>query len=140
MYKINLYSVGKNKEAWLNDALKEYQKRLQKQIQLHFQFFKTTEQMVKALQNESFIICLDPKGEELTSESFAQSLKLSLEKGGCSLAIVIGESRGLPPSLKKHPLISFSKMIFTHQLSRLIITEQIYRAVQIWNRSPYHFS
>lgn len=140
MYKINLYSVGKNKETWLNDALKEYQKRLQKQIQLLFNFSKTTEQMVKALQNESFIICLDPKGEELSSESFAQFLKQNLEKNGCNLALVIGESRGLPLILKKHPLVSFSKMIFTHQLSRLIITEQIYRAVQIWNRSPYHFS
>ena len=140
MYKINLYSVGKNKETWLSNALQIYQKRLLNQIDIQFHWHKTTELLVKALEKEPAIICFDPKGKDLTSEEFADTLKSELQKGGCKLSIVIGAAEGLPVSLKTFPLISFSKMIFTHQLSRIIVLEQIYRAVQIWKNSPYHFS
>ena len=140
MYKINLYSVGKNKEAWLGEALGLYQKRMQKQVQLQFHWFKSSNLLLKALQKEKSVLCFDPKGDSLTSEEFALALEKGLTSGGAQISLVIGEAAGLTPELKKYPLISFSKMIFTHQLSRLIITEQIYRAVQIWNNSPYHFS
>lgn len=140
MYKINLYSVGKNKESWLSEALQIYQKRLLSQIDIQFHWLKTTELLIKTLEKESFIVCFDPKGSELTSEQFAETLKQELQKSGCKLSIVIGPAEGLPNVLKKFPLISFSKMIFTHQLSRIIALEQIYRAVQIWKNSPYHFS
>ncbi|MCH9631855.1 MAG: Ribosomal RNA large subunit methyltransferase H [Chlamydiae bacterium] len=140
MYKINLYSVGKNKEAWLEDALNLYQKRMQKQVQLHFNWFKSSELLLKALQKENQIFCFDPKGVSLTSESFAKTLEKGLIEGGSQVTFVIGEAHGLTQELKNYPLISLSKMIFTHQLTRLVVAEQIYRAVQIWNNSPYHFS
>lgn len=132
--------MGKNKEDWLEQALLLYQKRLQKQIFLQFYWLKSSEHIHKALQKETVIFCFDPKGEALTSESFAQILEKGLIQGGSQIALVIGEAKGLSLELKKFPLLSFSKMIFTHQLSRLIITEQIYRAAHIWNNSPYHFS
>lgn len=114
--------------------------RMQKQIQLQFNWVKNSEQLLKALQKENEIICFDPNGASLTSEAFASTLESKLIKGGSQIALVIGEAQGLTPELKNYPLISFSKMIFTHQLSRLIVVEQIYRSVQIWNNSPYHFS
>ncbi len=140
MYKINLYSVGKSKEPWLSQALLLYKNRLKSKIQLNFHWVKTTEHLSKALEKETLIYALDPRGDLLTSEEFADKLRLGFEKNGCELALVIGGVEGLPSILKKHPLISLSKMIFTHQLSRIIVAEQIYRAVQIWNNSPYHFS
>jgi len=140
MYKINLSSVGKNKEAWLEEALVLYQKRMQQLIQLQFHWVKTTDQLIKALEKESQIVCFDPNGDPLTSEKFAKALEFNLQKGGSKLALVIGPAEGLPDILKKHPLISLSKMIFTHQLTRIVVLEQIYRATQIWKNSPYHFS
>lgn len=95
---------------------------------------------MKALEKESQILCFDPLGDPLTSEHFAKALESNLQKGGSKLALVIGAADGLPSSLKKYPLISLSKMIFTHQLTRLVVLEQIYRATQIWKNSPYHFS
>lgn len=132
--------MGKNKEEWLEEALLSYQKRLQKQILLQFHWLKSSEHIQKALQKETVIFCFDPIGDALTSEHFAQALEKGFVQGGSQLALVIGEAKGLSLELKKYPLISLSKMIFTHQLSRLIVTEQIYRAVHIWNNSPYHFS
>lgn len=140
MYKINLYSVGKNKESWLEEALALYQTRLQKQITIHFNWLKNSDQLLKALQKESKVYCFDPQGESLTSDQFADTLQNGLVQGGSQVALVIGEAQGLTKELKNYPLISLSKMIFTHQLTRLVVMEQIYRAVQIWNNSPYHFS
>ncbi len=114
--------------------------RMQKQIQLHFNWVKNSEQLHKALQKEKQIFCFDPNGATLTSDAFASKLEKGLIEGGSQLALVIGEAHGLTQELKNYPLISFSKMVFTHQLSRLIVVEQVYRAVQIWNNSPYHFS
>lgn len=140
MYKINLYSVGKNKESWLEEALSLYQTRLSSKIKLHFIWAKNSIQLMKFLEKERHIICFDPKGAELTSEAFSKTLFDSLDAAGSSLALVIGEASGLTEPLKKHPLISLSKMIFTHQMSRLIVAEQIYRAQAIRDNSPYHFS
>jgi len=140
MYKINLYSVGRSKEGWLEEALTLYQKRLSSKIKLHFIWTKNSNQLMKFLEKEKVILCFDPKGEALSSEDFSKTLFNSLERGGSHVALVIGEALGLPPTLKAHPLISLSKMIFTHQVSRLIVAEQIYRALAIRENSPYHFS
>jgi len=140
MYKISLYSVGKNKERWLQEALDLYQTRLSNQIKLQFIWVKNSNQLLKFLENEKNIICFDPKGPLLTSEEFSKTLFKELERGGCQLALVIGEAQGLHPSLKNYPLISLSKMVFTHQMTRLIVAEQIYRALAIKQGSPYHLS
>lgn len=138
MYKIYLYSVGKNKESWLEKALELYQKRLSSQIKLHFIWAKNSNQLVKFLEPKKNIICLDPKGEMMTSEAFSSYLFKHLEKGGSQLHLVIGAADGLPEELKRYPLISLSKMVFTHQMTRLILSEQIYRALAIKQGSPYH--
>lgn len=140
MFKINLYSVGKNKETWLEQALSLYQKRLQNQLILQFNWVKHSDQLIKLLEKEKNIICFDPLGKALTSEDFAETIKQSLIKGGSQLTLLIGGAEGIPEVFKSCPLISLSKMIFTHQMTRLIVTEQIYRATQIWSNSPYHFS
>jgi 23S rRNA (pseudouridine1915-N3)-methyltransferase len=138
MYKIYLYSVGKSKESWLEDALELYQKRLSSQIKLHFIWAKNSNQLVKLLEDKKNILCLDPKGKMMTSEEFSIYLFKSLEQGGSQLHLVIGAALGLPDELKDFPQISLSKMVFTHQMTRLILTEQIYRALAIQQGSPYH--
>lgn len=79
-------------------------------------------------------------GKTFTSEEFSKFLMENLESEGGKLRLVIGSSEGLTPKLKNKAkyLISFSKLTFTHQITRLILLEQIYRGIQISKCTPYH--
>lgn len=140
MYKIYLYSVGKSKESWLNEALDLYQKRLSHKVSLHFKWAKNSKQLLKWLEGEHKIVCLDEKGQTYSSVQFSNFLFDTLQKYGCELHLVIGDAFGLPEELQSFPKISLSKMTFTHQMVRLILIEQIYRAWAIQEGSPYHLS
>ena len=82
----------------------------------------------------------DVVGIQCTSVEFAARLYEALEAGGSRLTFYIGGAEGLPPSLKADPkrLISLSKMTFTHQMARLLLVEQVYRATEIRRGSAYH--
>lgn len=138
--KIKILSVGKNKEKWLTDALNEYVKRLKPVISFEFLWARNDEQLIAWSEKETpAVICLDPQGDQFDSQEFATFLIKKLEAEGGSLAFVIGGSQGLPDILtKRFPLISLSKLTFTHQLTRLILLEQIYRAFEIARGSQYH--
>lgn len=139
MYKIRIYSIGKTKEEWLETAIAEYLKRLQKTAVIEFILAKNDEQLVGLVEKEDAVICLDALGQMMDSEKFSFYLVKQLETHGARLAFVIGRAEGLPPVLKKrHPLLSFSLMTFTHQVIRLILVEQVYRAIEIDKGSRYH--
>ncbi|MBI5346609.1 MAG: 23S rRNA (pseudouridine(1915)-N(3))-methyltransferase RlmH [Chlamydiae bacterium] len=137
MLKMKIFSIGKNKEAWLGLAIAEYEKRLNFDIQ--WIFLKDDDQLAKALLHEKFIIALDPSGKALTSEEFSKFLVSSSIKEKC-LSFVIGGAEGLTGAIKKKAniLLSLSKMTFTHQFCRLILIEQIYRALEIEKGTNYH--
>jgi 23S rRNA (pseudouridine1915-N3)-methyltransferase len=139
MYKLRIYSVGKTKEDWLESAIAEYMKRLQQVAPIEFILAKNDDQLVSLVEKEEAIICLDPEGQMMDSEKFSSFLIKQLETNGSRLAFVIGGPEGLPAALKKkYPLLSFSPMTFTHQIIRLILVEQIYRAMEINKGSRYH--
>lgn len=138
MLKVKILSIGKTKESWLEEALQEYLKRLSPVLTIEFILLKTNQQLELQAAKENPIICLDPLGKMATSEEFATLLMQTLEKGGSKVAFVIGGPEGLPPSLKSKPSLSFSKMTFTHQICRLILVEQIYRAVEMQKGTKYH--
>lgn len=138
MYKITLYSVGKSKEAWLQDALSIYQTRLKNKITFDFKWAKNSNQLVKWLEKEQKIICLDEGGKEYSSTQFSKFFFKQLEQFGCELHLVIGDAEGIPKELKKFMSLSLSKMTFTHQMARLVLIEQIYRAWTIKEGIPYH--
>lgn len=139
MLKVKILSIGKTKESWLEEALDEYLKRLSPILQIEFVFVKSDEQLETQCLKEKNLIGLDPRGKTVTSEEFASLFMKSLEKEGSKLTFVIGGPEGLSPKLKeKMSLISLSKMTFTHQISRLILVEQIYRAMEIHKGSQYH--
>lgn len=136
---ITLYSVGKTKETWLEDACGEYVKRLSPFVKFVAEWAKDDLQLLKITQKERLLLCLDPQGEQYTSEDFSKLIIRKLEQGGARLGLVIGGPEGLPQKLKAScPLISFSKMTFTHQCIRLLLLEQLYRAFEIARGSPYH--
>lgn len=139
MYHIKVLSVGKTKESWLQSAIEEYLKRLKSTVKFEFIWAKDDEQLISLSEKETRLVILDPKGSLYTSEKFSQFLVKELERGGSHLAFVIGGADGVPQSLKNRgPLISFSPMTFTHQITRLILIEQIYRGLEIARGSSYH--
>ena len=139
MYKITIFSVGKTKESWLLEAISEYEKRLKSVIELQWVFVKKSEQLVPLLEQTPFI-ALTPEAKQYSSEEFSIQMHHFLEKLGSRLAFLIGGAEGIAPELlsKAFATISFSKMTFTHQMVRLLLIEQIYRATEIEKGSGYH--
>jgi 23S rRNA (pseudouridine1915-N3)-methyltransferase len=95
--------------------------------------------LLQQVERKSNCIALDPVGKQFTSESFAQFVQEEIVVGGSQLAFVIGGPDGLPDQIRqKLKLISLSSMTFTHQMTRLILVEQLYRATEILRGSKYH--
>lgn len=138
MLKLKLISVGKTKEEWLDDAIEEYVKRLKPSLAIEFLWVKNDEQLIAAVEKESGVICLDANGQQMNSEQFAAFVNKKFEDNGSRLTLVIGGAEGLPAKLKTYPLISLSLMTMTHQIVRLVLMEQLYRAFEILKGTKYH--
>jgi 23S rRNA (pseudouridine1915-N3)-methyltransferase len=140
MIKIKIYSLGKIKEDWLQNALDLYEARLKSSISFEWILAKNDEQLKQFLEKETNFICLDPNGKQYSSEDFSVFLIKSMREAHSRLSFVIGGAEGLPSSAKiqAKSLLSLSRMTFTHQITRLILVEQIYRAFEIEKGSAYH--
>ena len=137
--KLHIISVGKSKESWLQEALQFYIERLQGTLTIEMSYVKDDERLIAVVAKEKNCIALDPKGKLMDSPAFAHYLFTALEAGGARLSLVIGGPDGLPSTLRETlPLISLSPLTMTHQLVRLVLFEQIYRASEIRRGSPYH--
>lgn len=158
MLTINIICIGKIKESYLKDAIKEYSKRLSKYCKLSILELpdekipdKLNENISNDIKNrestsilnhikkDSYIICLDLNGKELSSEEFSNNIEnLSLQTS--NITFVIGGSLGLSPDIlqKAHQKICFSRMTFPHQLIRVFLLEQIFRGFKISNGETYH--
>ena len=158
MLHINIICIGKIKESYLKDAINEYSKRLSKYCSLNIieladkpipnKSNETIDMQIKQaesndiinhLSKDSYKICLDLTGKQYTSEEFADKItNISLENS--SIDLIIGGSLGMTDELKNlcNEKISFSKMTFPHQLFRVFLLEQLYRAFKINNNEKYH--
>jgi len=140
MYKIKILSVGKHKEPWLQDALDLYTARLKAQMSIEWLLVKDDTHLNELLLKEKSFICLSTEGKQFSSETFAHFLQAALLKGGSRLTFAIGGAEGFSQAVKEKAsiLISLSPMTFTHQMTRLILLEQLYRALEIHKGSCYH--
>ena len=146
--KINLIVVGKLKEKFLVDGVAEYLKRLKKFARLEVHEVPEChtveaegQKILSLVQKDSWLCVLDVSGAALTSEDFAKKIA-ALNLGGVSnLTFVIGGAFGLSEELRRAASfrLSLSEMTFTHQMARLILLEQIYRAFKINRHEPYHW-
>ena len=148
---IKIITVGKIKEQYLVDAIKEYSKRLSKYTKLEiievkdedFDINKTLEteknNILKYVDNKDYIITLDIEGNEISSADFASKMN-DIFNHNSNITFIIGGSYGLHEDIKKlsNYSLSFSKMTFPHQLFRVMLLEQIYRAYKINNNETYH--
>ncbi|WP_444685468.1 23S rRNA (pseudouridine(1915)-N(3))-methyltransferase RlmH [Alkalicoccus luteus] len=157
--QITIISVGKLKEKYLKQGIAEFEKRLSAYCKLQLVEVsdeqapetmsekeieqvkeKEGERILQKIKPGQYVYALDLGGNQRTSEAFADELdKLSIH-GKSQIAFVIGGSNGLSESVLKRAdaSISFSKMTFPHQLMKLILIEQVYRAFRIMKGDPYH--
>ena len=143
--KITVLTVGKIKEKFLRDAIAEYSKRLSKYCKLEIIEVtniknKEAERLLKYIRDDAYLITLEIKGKQLTSEELAQKIDTLGVQGTSHIIFVIGGSLGLGEEVLKRSnyALSFSKMTFPHQLMRVILLEQVYRSYRIMNGEPYH--
>jgi len=137
MLKITISTVGKTKENWLDAALEEYEKRLRPSMGLRWRLFSKEADLYKALLEEKDYIALHPKGAFLTSEEVSKKL---FSEWGARSHFAIGGPDGFPSEIIQNARFcwSFSPLTFTHQIARLLLVEQLYRAVEIEKNSGYH--
>lgn len=139
MLKLKLISIGKTKEEWLNAAIEEYVKRLSPILKIEFVWVKNDDQLREQLDKETSVICLDAAGKLFDSENFAEFLQTQFVENKSRLTIAIGGAEGLPHDLKtRYRCISLSPLTMTHQIVRLVLIEQIYRAFEIAKGTKYH--
>lgn len=156
--KITIACVGKIKEKYFTDAINEYAKRLSRYVTLNIAEVpdeKAPENMspaqmeqVKEIEGErlnkvikdGYVVALAINGKKMTSESFADFISDTMVKGASHITFVIGGSLGLSDKMLKRAdfKLSFSDMTFPHQLMRVVLLEQIYRANRIMKNEPYH--
>ncbi len=139
---IKIIAGGKKHASWLKEACDEYEKRLRKPWAIEWQFVdedKLAERVAK-LKPDDFMVLLDENGKILNSPELSQALKTPLESGK-DVVIVIGGAFGHfgPEIMTRANLTwSLSKLVFPHQICRLIVAEQIYRAQEIYLGHAYH--
>lgn len=157
--RIKIYAIGKIKEDYLKLGINEYLKRIkpyteieiievndepikenpsQKEIEIVKN--KEGEKVLKLLKKNEYLISLDLDKKQLKSGEFAEFLNEKFVLGQSNISFVIGGSYGLSDELKNraNDSISLSKMTFLHQMTRLILLEQIYRAFKINRNETYH--
>jgi 23S rRNA (pseudouridine1915-N3)-methyltransferase len=138
MYRIRIFIIGKNKERWLKEAVEQYQQRMKATTSIEWIECRNNAQLIKQVESLPHVVCLDEKGQLMSSVEFSGWLTNKLQSGGSRLDLVIGGAEGLPESLRQLPSISLSPMTLTHQAVRLFLVEQIYRGLEIAAGSPYH--
>jgi len=156
--KVTLICVGKVKEKFYRDAIKEYEKRLGAYIKLNtieisdekvkvendseiaLAMEKEGNNILSKIKDNQYVITLEILGKNLSSEEFASKIDNLMLTGKSDVALVIGGSYGLSDSVKKRSdlALSFSRMTFPHQMMRVVLLEQVYRAYRIITGASYH--
>ncbi|MEC1769765.1 23S rRNA (pseudouridine(1915)-N(3))-methyltransferase RlmH [Schinkia azotoformans] len=156
---ISIFSVGKLKEKYLKQGIDEYLKRLGpyakvevievadekapenlSEVEMEQVKDKEGERILAKISDDTYVIILAIQGKMLSSEELAREIDQLATYGKSKIAFVIGGSLGLSKAVEKRAdyALSFSKMTFPHQLMRLVLVEQIYRAFRINRGEPYH--
>lgn len=160
MLTINLICVGKIKEKYLGDAVAEYEKRLSKYCHLKIVELpdeklpsklypssileikeKESKKILEAIKKDSYVICLDLKGSQMTSEQFSKKIEDISLNFNSNITFIIGGTLGMTEEVLKtaNQTICFSKMTFPHQLIRVFLLEQLFRAFKIAKNETYHW-
>ena len=153
---IEIWSVGKENEPFIEDGLRYYFQKtnpynpvslviLQSSKKTATTDIERTKQqeeelILKKLQTNHYLILLDEKGKQLNSIQWSQQFQQLMNQGTKTLVLLIGGAFGVTDNVRKQArqCWSLSSLVFPHQMVRLIVAEQVYRAFSILNNSPYH--
>lgn len=156
---ISIIAVGKIKEKYIQEGIREFSKRLSRYCSLNIievdderapenlsqkevEIVKSKEgdKILAKIPQNSFIISLEIKGKQISSEELSKKMEDLMIDGINHITFIIGGSLGLSDEVinRSNYKLSFSKMTFPHQLMRLILLEQIYRGFKIMKNEPYH--
>lgn len=159
MIKINFYCIGNLKEKYLRENFEEFSKRLSKFAQIKVFEFKEKQiietdnkelvnnflededkVILEKIKKDDYVILLDLHGKSLSSEEFAKKINDVISSLRGEISFVIGGTLGVSNSLRNRAdfKLKLSDMTFTHQFTRIILIEQIYRAFKINNNESYH--
>jgi 23S rRNA (pseudouridine1915-N3)-methyltransferase len=156
MIRVELVLVGPTDKKYLQEGISEFVKRLSKYCRLEVTEIREsrhagkltpaervrleTEMLIEKLQKDSFVVLLDEKGAQFSSEAFAKWIERSSVAIRTKLVFVIGGPYGVGKKMRDRAnhIISLSGMTFSHQMVRLIFLEQLYRAFSIIKKEPYH--
>jgi len=154
--KIRIIVIGKTDEEYLKTGISEYLTRLKRYVPLEYtelpalknasslsvaeQQLREKDILEKNLQPGESVVLLDERGKQLKSVEMAAFLNQRMVSGIKSLVFIVGGPYGFHPAFKKpaFELISLSRMTFSHQMVRLVFTEQLYRAFTILRNESYH--
>jgi 23S rRNA (pseudouridine1915-N3)-methyltransferase len=154
--KIQLWSIGKIHEAYVKIGIEDFTKRIEKYFSCEWTLIPTPknagmlsemdlkkkegETILEWLQPDDYLVLLDERGKQLTSEQLAQFLQTRANERTKKLVFLIGGAYGVDESVFKRANLqwSLSKLVFPHQLVRLILAEQLYRACSILRNEKYH--
>ena len=153
---IKLVCIGKTDKKELEDLIEIYSNRLQHYIKFEIEIIpdlkkvknldenqqktKEGELILAGVQNSDFLVLLDEKGKQFSSEAFSEYIQKRMNTGLKRLIFVIGGPYGFSSEVytRADSKVSLSKMTFSHQMVRLFFTEQLYRAFSILKNEPYH--
>jgi 23S rRNA (pseudouridine1915-N3)-methyltransferase len=144
--KILIISPGKAHDIAVADAIAEYEKRLQSRLPIEWNFPKPGEKedeaeaILKLLKNDDFVVLLDELGKDITSPGLSVLLDKHFQSGTKRIVFIIGGAYGVDKTVQDwaNTKLRLSSLVFPHMLVRLILTEQLYRAISILDGSKYH--
>ena len=148
---MNIIAIGKKHEKWVSNGIELFEKRLKKPFNLNWDILphsnfaeekareEETQRILAKIKPSDFVILLDERGKNISSPEFAKMLSNGFVNSQ-NFVIVIGGAFGVSEELRQRAnfVWSLSKLVFPHQIVRLILVEQIYRAQEIYSGGKYH--
>jgi len=139
--KIKLIFFGKKRKNNLDEITMSYFKRIQKEINSEIIFVSDQKKIFPNYFKENdLVILIDEKGKHYNSISFSIKFKMLIQNSKKKIIFIVGDASGFSSEIynRSNEIISLSKFTFTHEIARLVIVEQIYRAITIIKNHPYH--
>ncbi len=143
---ITILAVGKPKTAYLEPAIKEYEQRLAARVKIAWQFVPTSNneeesaRIIRAVPTGCHVILLDERGVPSSTPQLAETIEMLQNRGTKSVTFIIGGAHGVNGAVRKRADLvwKLSDLIFPHELVRLILIEQLYRAYDLNHGGNYH--
>lgn len=138
--KLSLIAIGRLKDAWVKAGCDEYARRVRAKLPLEIVEAKDDREFEKRVPERATLWALDERGRQLSSEELALVLKKHMDSGTRGIALLIGGADGLPAwaTARADFTWSLGRLTLPHRLARVVVLEQLYRALSIVRGEPYH--